>query len=183
MRRLVILGAVVIAAIGALAAYKSCSDWDPAAQFAPPLRPAFGARVVDGELELWTGTPCHDVTEVAIVFDSGTAERVRRDLAAIEPGITLETFRPAGDNAGMVVERELPDGFDWRQAETVTFLVEGSDGYWSAEAKIDEVVDGSDDHPEGTYLFQEVGWLDTTAVAEKNGETFLTVCTTAPAEE
>lgn len=183
MRRLMVLGAVAIAAAGVIAGCDDDADWDPQAQFAPPLRPAFGARVVDGELWFWTGTPCHDVTEITVWFDPGTAERESRVLAAPEPGVTLERFRPTGHNPGFTVEEELPGEFDWREAESVTFLLEGTDWYWSASNDIDEVVDASDDYSEDAYLFQHVGWLDADAVAARNGESFLTPCTPALAGE
>jgi hypothetical protein len=46
-----------------------------------------------------------------------------------------------------------------------------------------EVLRGSAQHPDGTYWFQDVGWLDQAAVADKNGKTFLATCTPEPAKK
>jgi hypothetical protein len=154
--------------------------WDPDAQFAPSLRPAFGARVDDGRLRFTTGSPCRGVTRLRIVFDPGSSRSTEAVLTAPAPGVVLEEFDPTGAVEGFAVEQALPDGFDWTAAEEATFGLEGVQQSWGAWVELDQVRAGSDEHPEDTFWFQDVGWLDPAAVAERDGVDFLTTCTADP---
>ncbi|MDO9454497.1 hypothetical protein [Nocardioides sp.] len=199
-RRVRVAGAVALLLVGAVA----CSDpddsaddsadgsaggsagggeWDPDAPFAPSLRPAFGARVDGERLTFSTGTPCHDVTRIRIVFDPYTAGSTDTILTATEPGRTVETFDPTGVVTGFTVEEGLPSGFDWRESDTATFELKGSDFEWGSTVDLDEPVAASPDHPTDVFFFQGVGWLDPAAVAAGNGDTFLTPCTADPAAD
>ncbi|UNX56592.1 hypothetical protein MF406_18270 (plasmid) [Georgenia sp. TF02-10] len=155
--------------------------WDPDAQFAPSLRPAFGVRVTDGDLRFWTGSPCARVTRVALAFEPGDAELVL--TARSERGAAVEHLTLAGPPRGLEVAEPLPEGFDWREATSVRLSVHGSPSGWGSSADLAEVVDGSADHPVDTFWFQDVGWLDPAEVAERDGETFLATCTPDPAKE
>ncbi|WP_024803578.1 hypothetical protein [Nocardia sp. BMG51109] len=171
----------MLAATAVLALTGACrSDggWHPDAQFAPSLRPAFGARVTDGQLRIWTGSPCRDVTRLALAFGPERAEWVL--TAPTEHPATAEHLTLGQTGPGFAVATPLPAGFDWRTAQWVRISVYGPEA-WGSYATIADVIDGSARHPDDTYLFQDVGWLDTAGVATGNGKTFLTTCTPDPA--
>jgi hypothetical protein len=173
--------ALVLAAVAALAACDSDDGWDPDAPFAPSLRPVVGVRFTDDDLRIWTGTPCAGVTRVAVRFDSGTDESTRWELTARRPGgVDLELLRLDGPNPGFRVTEALPTGFDWRQAEQVSFTADGPDVVWGTDTDLAVVRDGSSDHDEDTYYFDHIGWLDAAGVADGNGEDFITTCTPDP---
>ncbi len=43
-----------------------------------------------------------------------------------------------------------------------------------------EVIKGSAEHPDDTYWFQGVGWLNPAQVKKQDGKTFLATCTDSP---
>ena len=156
-------------------------DWDPDAQFAPSLRPAIGIRMTDGELRLWTGTPCRRVTHVALTFDAATDDSVRWELTSRRPrGVVLEELTVDGPNRGFRVSEPLPHGYDWTDAARVVFVADAADEVWGTSTDLDVVLDESAEHADDTYYFDEVGWLDAEGVSERNGEEFLTPCTPDP---
>jgi hypothetical protein len=176
-------GAIVAAA--ALALLAACQgggdEWSPEAQFAPSLRPAFGARVTDGKLRIWTGSRCAGVTRLALTFEPDQAALVL--TAPPEHAATVEHLTVGGPYPGLAVSEPLPAGFDWRDKESVRISIYGGVDGWGSYADIAEVVEGSSEHPNDTYLFQGVGWLNTADVAAQDGKTFLSTCTADPAKK
>jgi hypothetical protein len=162
-----------------LAACDGGDDWNPDAQFAPSLRPAFGARVTDGQLQIWTGSRCDDVTRLALAFEPDRAELVL--TAPAERPATIEYLTLGGPYPGLKVSDPLPENFDWRNAESVRISVYGGGDSWGSYVDIADVVESSDQHPNDTYFFEGVGWLNPAEVAAQNGKTFLSTCTPDPA--
>lgn len=167
----------VLATLAVLGVLTGCEG---RAQFAPSLPSAAGYRADAGALDIWTGTPCEGITRATVTYDAGTEDRARLVLEAPGPGVTVEHLDPADPDPGFTVVEALPEGFDWAEAETVSLLLDGGEARWSSVVDVAEVVDGSPDHPRGSYLFDDVGWLDEEGVADGNGSTFLTVCTPDP---
>jgi len=161
-----------------LAACQGEDNWRPDAPFAPSLRPAFGARVTDGRLHIWTGSRCVGVTRLALTFEPDRTELVL--TAPPQRPATVEHLTIGGPYPGLEVSEPLPDGFDWRKAESLRLSVYGGVDGWGSYADITEVVEGSSDHPNDTYLFREVGWLSAADVAALDGKTFLATCTPDP---
>lgn len=153
--------------------------WEPE-RGAPSLRPAFGARVTDGRLHIWTGSPCTAATKVNLDF---APNKGRLQLSA-PPGQTanVERLVLGGPYPGLEVTEALPDGFDWRDAESLRLWIVGHPGGLGSSADIDEIVDSSTQFPDDTYWFQDVGWLSPAEVAEQDGTTFLATCTPDPAK-
>ncbi len=172
---------VAVAAVLGLAACDTGDDWSPDAQFAPSLRPALGVRVTDGDLRFWTGTPCRRVTRVALTFDAGTDESVSWVLGSRRArGVVLTRLSLAGSHRGFTVTEPLPEGFDWTDADRVSFSADAAGEVWGTTTDLDVVRDESDDHAADVYYFDQVGWLGHDGVAERNGEDFLTPCTPDP---
>ncbi len=173
-----------IAATAVVALVAGChwgDDWSPEAPFAPSLRPAFGARVTDGQLRIWTGSQCVGVTRLALTFEPDRAQLVLTappDRPAAVEYLTLGEPYP-----GLAVSEPLPDGFDWRSADSVRISVYGGGDSWGSYANIANVVEESDQHPSDRYLFEGVGWLNAADVAAQDGKTFLATCTPDPAKE
>jgi hypothetical protein len=155
---------------------------DPAT--APSLPPALGARVTDGTLRIWTGTPCTGTNGVSLAFTSGDATQQE---------ITTSLFAPAGSPVdidrltvgtppdGMQVKTALPAEFDWRTMQSVTLRVHRPELSRAAAVSLREVLDGSSRHAADSYYFDGIGWLDPAAVADQDGKTFLGPCTADPA--
>jgi hypothetical protein len=175
---------VVCAALLVAVVTSAC---DTKAQFAPSLPPAAGFRVDDGVLKLWTGTPCEGVTGLTLVFDVGTSQSKTQRWTAPLPGVPVEwmdLLRTAGGSSpdtgeGLQVQTPLPAEYDWTKAGSITFYV---DGPKSNGAKVDvaQVLRESAQHPSGSYLFGQSGWLDASDVQRENQKSFLTVCTPDP---
>jgi hypothetical protein len=164
----------VLAVVAASLALTSC---DTDAPFAPPLPSAAGYRDDGGTLRIWTGTPCAGVTRIALTFTTAEGERQRLVLTAPSPGVTIESLDVAHpDHAFTVTERPMA-GFDWRDAERISLVIDADEPAWGSVVDVDEVVTGSPEHKSDTYLFDDLGWKDRADVAEANGISFLTVCT------
>jgi hypothetical protein len=172
----VLAAATLVVAL--LAACDGGDGWNPDAQFAPSLRPAFGARVTDGRLQIWTGSRCHDVTRLAFAFEPDPAELVL--TAPAERPATVEYLMLGGPYPGFDVSDPLPEGFDWRNAESMRISVYGGGDSWGSYVDIADVVEGSDQHPKNTYFFEGVGWLNPAEVEAQDGKTFLATCTSDP---
>ena len=150
---------------------------DPAKASSPPA--AFGARVTDGKLRIWTGSPCAATTGVSLIFKPGQVDQV---LTAPDPaGVAFDHLALGEPVPGLEVTKELPDGFDWRTQQSLQLAVRAATPDQGASVDLAEVLKGSAQHPDHTYWFQDVGWLDPAAVAEKDGKTFTATCTPAPA--
>jgi len=157
------------------------------AQFAPSLPVAAGFRVDDGVLKLWTGTPCEGVTGLTLTFDSGTQESTEQVWTAPRPGVLVERMdllRTAGrstpDSGGpLQVQKPLPADYDWTKAGSLTFSVDGPKAY-GARVDVAQVLGESAQHPSGSYLFGQRGWMDASDVQRENQKSFLTVCTPDP---
>lgn len=170
----------VIAAVVSLLVGCDRGGWNPE-RGAPSLRPAFGARITNGQLHIWTGTPCYRTIEVNLDF---TPNKGRLVLAAPDgQRAKVEHLTLGGPSPGLYVAQALPDGFDWRSAETLRFWTIGDPGGLGSSADIAEIVKGSAGHPDDTYWFQDVGWLNPAQVAERDGKTFLATCTPDPARK
>lgn len=181
MRLLPVALGVALLGLG-LAACDGDGDWDPDAQFAPSLRPAVGVRVTDGDLRVWTGTPCPRVTRVRLTFDPGADDGASWEVTSRRRGgALLETLRVDGRNPGFRVTEPLPEGYDWTTADRLSFSADAAAEVWGTSTDLAVVREGSADHAPDVYYFDHVGWLDADGVAAGNGEEFLTPCTPDPA--
>ncbi|MBC7300226.1 MAG: hypothetical protein H5T78_04670 [Nocardia sp.] len=168
-----------------LAAVTAACDTTP--QYAPSLPPAAGFRVDDGVLKLWTGTPCAGVTGLRLIFDSGTAESTDQLWTAPRPGVLVERMNlvriageiPADFDAPLQVRKPLPLDYDWTEADSLSFTVDGPKAY-GARVDVAQVLRESAQHPSGSYLFGRRGWMDAADVGRENRKSFLTVCTPDP---
>ena len=174
--------AALAVVVALLAACDGGDDWSPDAQFAPSLRPAFGARVTDGQLRIWTGSRCFGVTRLALTFDADQADRA--ELVLTSPrGEDVEQLTVGGPYPALGIAEPLPEGFDWHNAESMRLSVYGRSDGWGSTTNLADVVTGSQHHPADTYWFQDVGWLNAADVAAQDGKTFLATCTPDPAEK
>ena len=175
---------VAVTAALALALLTACragdDGWHPEAPFASSLRPAFGARVTDGQLRIWTGSRCAAVTRLALTFEPVRAELVL--TAPNEHPAAVEHLTLGGPYPGLDVSEPLPEDFDWHSADSLRISVYGGTDGWGSTADLAEVKARSADHPPDTYWFQGVGWLDPADVAARDGTTFLATCTPDPAK-
>lgn len=142
-------------------------------------KPAFGARMTDGQLRIWTGATCVGVTDLRLYFEPSDNKLVL--TSADERGADVDHLTVGGPNpAGLTVSTPLPADFDWRTAKEVRISVDGRNAQWGTTTELAEVIDNSADHPEDTYWFDGVGWLNPAQVAEQDGKTFLSTCTPNP---
>jgi len=175
---------IACAALLVVAVTAAC---DTEAQFAPSLPPAAGFRVEDGVLKLWTGTPCHGVTGLTLIFDSGTQESTEQAWTAPRPGVLLERMdllrtdgtMPPDTGEPLQVQTPLPTDYDWTEAGSIAFSVDGPKAY-GARVDVAQVLRESAQHPSGSYLFGQRGWMDASDVQRENQKSFLTVCTPDP---
>jgi hypothetical protein len=160
---------------------------DTKAQFAPSLPPAAGFRVDDGVLKLWTGTPCSGVTGLRLIFDSGTQKSTEQVWTAPQPGVLVERMDllstgggPSPDTGGpLQVQKPLPADYDWTKASAINFSVDGPKAF-GARVDVAQVLRESAQHPSGSYLFGQSGWMEASDVQRENKKSFLTVCTPDP---
>lgn len=175
--------ASVVIPLGVSAAGCGPDDgWDPDAQFAPSLRPASGVRVTDGALKIWLGRPCEGVTRVAVHFSADGDETARYEAETDPPGTTVEFVDPDGRTRGLEVTERPPADFEWESADSLRLSISGPEA-WGTRTDLAAVIAESDEHDEDTYYFDEIGWLDASAVAERDGKDFLTPCTPDPEKE
>lgn len=170
----------VMAAILLLLSVSGCDFFGPD-PLAPSLPPVFGARVTDGQLRLWTGTPCGQVSRVIVNFSPGSERLILTPPAG--EWASVEYLDVDGPYPDLDVIESLPRDFDWRGAEDIDLSVDSPHGAGSTQASIAEIVSGSAEHPDDTYYFQGIGWLNPAQVTEQNGKSLLTVCTDDPAKE
>lgn len=148
---------------------------------APSLPPVFGARITNGQLHFWTGTPCVQVSRIAIAFSPGSAQLVLQPPA--NEWAQFEYLSLAGPNPGLTVAEPLPDGFEWRTAKTVDLWLTAAEGAGSTPTSVADIIAGSSEHPYDTYFFQGFGWLNPTQISAMNRKQLLTVCTADPAKQ
>ncbi len=172
---------LLVAVFGLATVAALVSGCDPLGR--PSLESAFGARVLDGRLHVWTGAPCHDVIEFGLTFDDNKQD-TRAELLMNAPndvGVDLEHFTLGDQVPGLKLTKPLPPNFDWRKAESVRITVHGKvTGGWGTTTQLPEVIKGSAEHPDDTYWFEGIGWLNPEQVAKQDGKTFLTTCTPSP---
>lgn len=185
IRRMLCLG-VAFATLMALCA---C---DPLGK--PSLPVQFGVRVTDGQLRLWTGSPCRGTTAVNVTFNMDRPDKAELKLEATplpevvgsqkappNPGTEVEYFTVGGPYPGFGVVTQLPPGFDWRTADTV-FIFPQAPHAFGATSKLGEAIKESDRHPADTYWFEGFGWLNPQDIAAQDGTKFLTLCSRDPAQ-
>ncbi|WP_285032513.1 hypothetical protein [Mycolicibacterium sp. lyk4-40-TYG-92] len=154
----------------------------------PSLPVQFGVRVTDGQLRLWTGSPCRGTTAVNVTFNMDRRDKAELKLEATplpaaagshkappNPGSEVEYFTVGGPYPGFDVVTPLPAQFDWRTADTV-FIFPQSPRAFGAAGKLGEAIKESDRHPHDTYWFEGIGWLNPADVAAQDGRKFLTLC-------
>ncbi|MFD3596480.1 hypothetical protein ACFWU5_27505 [Nocardia sp. NPDC058640] len=122
-----------------------------------------------------------------MTFDSGTGDSAEQVWSAPRPGVVVEhmdLLRTSGgsssDSVGpLQVQKALPVGYDWTSAGSLSFAVDGptSNG---AHVDVAAVLRESGEHPAGSYLFGQRGWMDASEVQRENRNSFLTVCTPDP---
>jgi hypothetical protein len=175
---------VACAAVLLVAVTAAC---DTKAQFAPSLPTAAGFRVDHGVLKLWTGTPCSGVIRLTLIFDAGTTQSTKQVWTAPQPGVQVERMdllstagRSSPDTGGALqVQQSLPAGYDWTKAGSLNFSVDGPKAF-GARVDVARVLRESAQHPSGSYLFGERGWMDESDVQRENQKSFLTVCAPDP---
>jgi hypothetical protein len=155
--------------------------WQPQAQFAPSKRPAFGARVTDGRLQIWTAPRCLNVREVHITFGLGGPELVLTAAGADLP--TVERLTVGGPYPGLTVSQAPPADFDWRTPKLLFVNVESTPKGFAGTTEMAEILGGSAAHPDDTFWFDGVGWLNPAEVAAQEGTKFLGICTPDPAKK
>lgn len=178
---LALISALVLAGCGPLA---------PENPMEASLPMVYGARVTDGKLKIWTGTPCAGTTSVRIGLASGAGD-VETVMGTptypgrLTPGVQVDQLTVGEVPPGMTVNEPLPAGFDWSDADTLRLNLGGPKRSPGGQVTLDleTVKNESAQHDPDTYWFPEVGWLGPDQVAEQNGKTFLTLCTPDPTRE
>ncbi|MEB3035015.1 hypothetical protein [[Mycobacterium] nativiensis] len=174
-------GVLLALTVMVLAGCRTEPGWHPSAPFAPSLRPAFGARVTDGKLQIWTGSPCAG-TRFTLAFEPSRFEL--QLTSGVEGGAAVEYLTLGGPYPpGLAISKPLPEGFDWRSQDSMRISIYGGLTFWGSTTDLAEVVHGSGQHPVDTYWFQDVGWLNPAEVAAQDGKTFLATCTADPAKK
>ncbi|MGV0810467.1 hypothetical protein ABQF34_00745 [Mycolicibacterium boenickei] len=168
----------------------------------PSLPGAFGARITNGNLQIWTGSLCMGVNTIKFQFDWSENDRAElvlqtptkslqlnpppgqtRDDVGPDPGVDIEYLTFGGPYPGFKIAKPLPPEFDWRKAKTLGILIDGELMAGGAEVDLTEVFDQSAHHPKDTYWFQGIGWLNPPEVRSQDGNTFLALCTPDPAKD
>ncbi|MEO6794978.1 MAG: hypothetical protein ABI253_07775 [Mycobacterium sp.] len=176
---------VLLALVSALlTGCRTDNSWHPSAPFAPSLRPAFGARVTDGQLRIWTGSPCVGI-RFALTFDPSHTELLLTSVT--EQGAEVEYLTLGGPYPpGWALAGPLPAGFDWRSEASMRISIYGGSynfGGWGSRTDLATVIGESGQQPADTYWFQDVGWLNPAEVVAQDAKTFLATCTHDPAKK
>ncbi|WKG02293.1 hypothetical protein [Mycolicibacterium sp. HK-90] len=184
----------VLAGVGLAMALAGCESYHGKSPFETTLPSAkFGLRVNDGQLRLWTGSPCEGTTQVVLRLDThgSGADEVRlntpsyMDEDGLTPGVEFEYFTLGGPHPGFIVKESLRPGFDWREAEFLDLEIAGPPyargiGALRFAPIASEIIRNSVEHPEDTYYFHGLGWLNPDEVAAKDGKEFVALCTPDP---
>jgi len=96
----------------------------------------------------------------------------------------MDLLRTAGGpspdtSGGLQVQKPLPANYDSTKAGSITFYVDGPKAN-GAKVDVAQVLHESAQHPAGSYLFGQRGWMDAADVQRENKKSFLTVCTPDP---
>ncbi|ULN37015.1 hypothetical protein [Mycolicibacterium smegmatis] len=171
---LAVLSALVLA-VGLVACDTDDDGWNPEAQFAPVKRPAFGARETDGKLVIWVPPGCVGVWSVKLMFGLSGPDLV---LTPTVGTVSFDRFTVGGPYPpGMAVTKAPPPDFDWRTVDTLHLDVGTTPGGFPSTSVVADIVENSGDHPDNTFFFDGVGWLDPEGVAARIGNDFEGVCT------
>lgn len=141
----------------------------------PGLPDAFGARITDGELRIWTGSRCMGAERAVVAFEPSHSALILVPASGARTDIEYLTVGP---NPGWEIAKPLPTGFEWRN-ERKLYLTQIDTGSGVA-ADIETIVRDSAAHPADTYWFQGVGWLNPADVAARDGKTFRSFCSPHP---
>ena len=178
--------AVTVALLAGLAACDPRSD---------PVIPrgAGFQQTADGGLDIWFGGTCRDVVEVELGFVTGEDDTKPLEQVLRAPGYTPSVELPAkapppGSGIpsiddltlgttpdGLHATSKLPDGFDWRDYETIRLLVKTSRGQAATYLSTKRLTKESADHP-GEFYVQDQGWFDKAAFAEAESDGFKALC-------
>lgn len=162
-------------AVGLAACGTDDDGWNPEAQFAPEKRPAFGARETDGKLEIWVPPGCVGVWSVELMFGRSGRDLV---LTPTVGTVSFDRFTVGGPYpSGLAVTKAPPSDFDWRTVDLLHLNVGTTPGGFPATSVVADIVEGSGGHPDNTFFFYGVGWLDPETVAARIGKDFEGVCT------
>lgn len=186
-------GALLVAFV-VLVGVAGCDGSAREHRFGESLPRMFGVRVTDGKLRIWTGSPCPGTSDVSFIFNREGANTAELRLnppsveigrnAAPRPGVEAEYFTVGGPYPGFDVTEPLPAGFDALDAKTLFFAIDGPpDVGGGTELDLAEVIKGSAQHPDDTFWFRGVGWLNPAEVAAADGKKFLALCTPDPAKD
>ena len=177
MMRSHIVGTAVALAVAL--ALTACDDHNENGMIKAPGAPTFpsawGARVTDGQLKIWTGRRCERVRKIVVGHDLGGPDLELRPTSA--GGASVEYLTLGGPYPDLEVVEDWPAGTDWRTADVLTLQVDSPAAFAGSETKVSEIVDGSASHPADTYWFQGFGWLNPAEVAARDGKDFATMCT------
>lgn len=171
-------GALIAVVVSVAAMLVACDTHGPRQRLGRPSLPVqFGLRVTDGQLRIWTGSPCQDVTWVSLRFTDDA-----RFVWQPPPGevADVEYLVVNGANPGLDVVETPPQGFTLQNAEFADLTVYAARDELPSRVRIADVVTGSRDHPDDTYYFGAAGWLNAAEVAAQDGETFLAPCSEDP---
>ncbi|OBC16670.1 hypothetical protein A5784_25850 [Mycobacterium sp. 852013-50091_SCH5140682] len=151
----------------------------PDPEYKPSAPTVFGVRETDGLLRIWTGSPCPGTREAVVTFEPSGIELVLNSRNPV--GIDFQRYTVGEPLADMDISRALPTDFDWTGQRELQLNVSRADPDTGPQrADLGVVRAESASHPEDTYWFQGIGWLNPTQVAEQDGKTFLATCTRDP---
>jgi hypothetical protein len=145
---------------------------DPAKQ--ESKEPVVGVRVTDDQLRFWTGAPCPFDSGVVLTFQPGQAELILTKTAA--PRSDVEFLTLGGPYPEFTVTHPLPADFNWRTAKSVLLRVDSDGLLWSRTTNLTTPIAESAQHPEDTYYFQDIGWLNPADIADRDRRDFHTIC-------
>jgi hypothetical protein len=131
---------------------------------ADPDHPAFnryeaGSQLNgSGELVVWLGEECHDIT--SIQFELG------REGARIYDTWTIRSKSKTGATIGSFTPGVVPEGFrevdplrgDWRDAYATSMLVRSAESQTAAYMSVSSFLEEAEDRGSDEWYVQEEGW-------------------------
>lgn len=184
----------ILAIVAVAMALAGCESYHGKSPFETSLPSAkFGFRVTDGQLRLWTGSTCEGTTQVVVRFSTPGEDEAKlrlntpsyMDEDGLTPGVEFEYLTLGGPYPGFNVKDSMPPGFDWRTAQYLSFEIYGPPnargiGGIDFAPIATEITEHSAEHPEDTYYFFDLGWLNPAEIEARDGKEFMTVCTPDP---